>query len=473
MDTDAWIVEAASTSVTVAIGSARRGIRVGMAKILRRLHLLLAFWVLAAGSAMAEDLLQAYQQAFATTPALVQAQDELQAQMQDRPMARAALLPHIGIGANIGENTANITGFGSPIATNYLSNGYSVSLIQPVFNGQVWTAFKQADSHIQASTAALAYAEEQLALQVAQCYFGILEAQAQERVAENQKKLMADIYKQTEAYLQVGTGDIIAMQEARARLDSAEASLIKANNAVTVAERKLQRLTHSPVDILDDVGHFEVRGPYPDDMQAWVNDALKNHPLIQQAEAQLRTARQQIEYNRRARWPVVNLQAVAQHSLGTLLPGLDMNQAGVSLNLNAPLYEGGLISASVQQAEAQSRASADHLADVRDQVTLDSQTTFLNLKDSVARLQAAKEALASAQVSLDGTRKGYEVGTRSIIDLLTTITDYIRAEQDYNAALYNQVVARVQLKAATGILNQTDMESINALLNKNSGSQSP
>ncbi|WP_158007110.1 TolC family protein, partial [Acidithiobacillus caldus] len=62
------------------------------------------------------------------------------------------------------------------------------------------------------------------------------------------------------------------------------------------------------------------------------------------------------------------------------------------------------------------------------------------------------------------TRKGYEVGTRSIIDLLQTATDYIRAEQDYNVALYNQVLARVQLKAAAGQLDLQDLQAVNGLL---------
>lgn len=430
---------------------------------------LLACLSLAASSAGAEDLLQAYRQAFATAPALAQSRDDLQAQMQDKPLAQSAFLPHLSVGANIGENTANITGFGSPISTNYLSNGYSVSLIQPLFNGQSWTALKQADSHIQVSTAALAYAEEQLALQVAQAYFGILQAEAQKRVAEKQLALLQSITRQTEVNLQVGTGDIVAQQEARARRDAANASLIQARNAVTVARRKLQRLTHAPVEALNDLGHVDAMGPHPDDMESWVASALHNHPLIREAEAQQKIAQQQVEYSRRARWPVVNLTGIAQHSLGTPFPGLNMNQAGVSLNLNAPLYEGGLISATEQQAQAQALSSADHLNDVRDQITLDSQTTFLNLKDSVAEFLAAKVSLASAKVSLDSTRKGYELGTRSIIDLLSTATDYIRAEQDYNVALYNQILARVALKAATGLLDQTDMASINALLDKHGG----
>jgi len=431
-----------------------------------RLCLLLSLTALLAGPAMADNLLEAYEQAFATDPALAQARAQLQAEMQGKPLARSALLPHLGAAASVGDNTARITGFGAPISTGYLSNSYSVSLTQAVFNGQAFTALKQADSRIQASEAALAYTEQQLALQVTTAYFNVLQAQAQDRVAEKQEKLLDSIYRQTQANLQVGTGDIIAVREAQARLDAAKADVIKARNAVAVAQRSLQRLTHHPVGILEDLGRFEAMGPQPDQTQPWVDMALKSQPLLHQAEAQLRTAQEQVEYNRRERWPKINLQGIASHTLGSPFPGVDFNQIGASLNLSMPLYEGGSISAAVQQSQAQAQASVDNLANLRDEVTLNTQTAFLNLQDSVAQLHAAKETVASAKVSLEGTRKGYEVGTRSIIDLLNTATDYIRAEQDYNVALYNQVVARVQLKAAAGVLTAADLESINALLSK-------
>ncbi|MHB1532180.1 TolC family outer membrane protein [Acidithiobacillus sp.] len=428
--------------------------------------LLLPLTALFAGPAAADNLLEAYQQAFATDPALAQARAQLQAELQGKPLARSALLPHLGVAASVGENAARITGFGTPIATSYLSNSYSVSLTQAVFNGQAFTALKQADSRIQASEAVVAYTEQQLALQVSTAYFNVLQAQAQAQVAEKQEKLLDSIYRQTDANLKVGTGDIVAVREAQARLDAAKADVIKARNAVAVAQLSLQRLTHHPVGILEDLGHFEAMGPRPDQTQPWVNMALKSQPLLHQAEAQLHTAQEQVEYNRRERWPKINLQGIASHTLGSPFPGVDFNQIGASLNLSMPIYEGGSISASVQQSQAQAQASVDHLANLRDEVTLNTQTAFLNLQDSVAQLRAAKETVASAKVSLEGTRKGYEVGTRSIIDLLNTATDYIRAEQDYNVALYRQVVARVQLKAAAGVLTAADLESINALLNK-------
>ncbi len=413
----------------------------------------------------ADNLLETYRQSFATDPSLAQARASLDADMQYRPLARSALLPHMGLATGFGENTANITGLGNPISQNYPSNNFSVNLTQTVFNGQAWTVLAQADNRIQASEAALVYAEQQLALKVSTAYFGVLQAEAQERVAVEQEKLLDNINQQPKATMEGATGDIIADHEAQARLDAARSDLIKAHNAVTVARRTLQRLTHQPVGRLEDLGRFEAMPPQPARSEPWVETALANQPLIHQNEAQLRIAQEQVEFNRRARWPVVNLQGISQHSLGSPFPNLDINQKGASLNLSMPIFDGGQISASVDQAQAQARASLQALAGLRDEVTLDTQTAFLNLLDSVAQLQAAEVAATSAKVSLEGTRTGFEVGTRSIIDLLNVATDFIRAQQNYNVALYAHVVARVNLKAAAGILTVADLESINTLLN--------
>jgi len=425
---------------------------------------------LGSSSVYAEDLLSAYEQAYRTDPALAEARAQLQATLQDKPAARAALLPHLGLGASVGYNTGTFSGFaGLDLSKAYLSDSYSVTLTQSVFDGQSYVALRQADSRIEAQTAALLYTQQQLALRVATAYFKVLEAQSQERIAERQRRLLESIYRQTEAALRVGTGDIIAVREAEARLDAARSDRIRARNAVSVAERGLERLTHAPVGHLEDLRPFTAEGPKPDDMNAWVQAAIRDQPLMHEAEAQLRTAQEAVQYQQRARWPKVDLQGIAQHVHGNPFPGFNENQAGVSLNLSMPIYRGGSISSGVQKAQALSVAQVDHVGSVRDQVRLDTQTAFLNLKDSVAQLASAKAAVESAKISLEGTRKGYEVGTRSIIDLLQTATDYIRAEQDYNVALYNQVLARVQLKAAAGQLDLADLSAVNGLLGGGAG----
>ncbi len=421
-----------------------------------------------ANATRAEDLQQAYQQAAAASPLIARARAQLDAELAGRPLARAALLPHIVAGASGGMNTAHVTGFGAqPLSTGYHSDVFSASLTESLFNGQAFTAMKQADSRIRASEAALAYAEQAVALEVTQAYFGVLQAEANQRVAQQQMDLLQSIDKQTRTSLQVGSGDIISVQEVQAQLDAAKADLIMANNAVTVTKNQLERLTRGSVGTLQDITTLEPTGPQPDTLEPWIASALKNQPLLQQAQAAMEVSEQQVQYAKRARWPTLTLSGIGQHSAGALIPPLAIDQIGGSLNLSIPIYEGGSTRAGIHQAEALSRASRANVDTLQDQIKLDTQTAFHDLEDSVAQFQATQQSVDSAKVSMEGTRKGYEIGSRSIIDLLRATTNYAAAQRNHYLALYTQLVTRTQLKAAAGVLTPADIEAINTLLDSN------
>jgi outer membrane protein len=420
---------------------------------------------LAGASARAQDLQTAYRQAVATSPVIIQARAQLDAEQASRPLARAALLPHVAALAGGGMNTARVTGFGStPISTGYHSDIFSASLTQSIFDGQAFAALKQTDSRIQASQAALAAAEQSLALDVTQMYFGVLQAQANERVAQQQVELLQTIADQTRASLQVGTGDIITAQEAQAQLDAAKADLIVAHNSVAISKARLERLTHLPAGTLEDVTVLQAVGPKPDELEPWLEAALKNQPLLRQARAVLETSEAQVQFEKRAGWPTLTLNGISQHAAGTLIPPVAINQIGASLSLSIPVFEGGTARAKTRQAAALSSASRAQVLTLEDQIRLDTQTAFLTLQNSVARFEAAQQSAASAKLSMEGTRKGYEIGTRSIIDLLTATTNHAVAQRNYYLALYTNLVARIQLKAAAGVLTPLDIDSINSML---------
>lgn len=432
------------------------------------LFLVLGYVILSAVPSMADDLQTAYRQAASTSPVIAQARAQLDADLAGKPLARAALLPHINAVTSGGINTAHLTGFGAqPISTGYHSDVFSASLTESIFNGQAFTVMKQADIRIRASEAALAYAQQIVALEVTQAYFSVLQAQANERVAQQQMDLLQSIDDQTNASLHIGTGDIISVQEVQAQLDAAKADLIAAKNAIAISQNQLERLTHHPVGKLRDVTTLQAIGPQPDTLNAWLAAALNNQPLLQQAKETLNVSEQQVQFAKRARWPTLTLSGVGQHAAGTLIPPLTINQIGGSLNLSIPIYEGGSTRAGIHQAEALSKASRANVTNIQDQITLDTQTAFLDLQNSVAQFQATQQSVSSAKVSLDGTRKGYEIGSRSIIDLLTATTNYASAQRNYYLALYTQLVARAQLKAAAGVLTPLDIEAINTLLYSN------
>ncbi len=413
----------------------------------------------------AEDLLSVYEQAVKTDPLLAAAEARLEAYKAARPLARSALLPNLTVGAGVARRRTHIMGFEKAASKEcYWGNQYSVTLKQPIFDGQAYAKLKVAQAGIMAGKAALISARQDLILRVTRAYFGVLKAEAKARVTKSEQDFLKRILDQTQAFLKVGTGDITAVQEAQARVDMAEAELIKADNAVRVSRRRLELITHEPVGSVSDVGPFLPKGPNPDKMDLWVQSALLNQPLLEQARKKLEMAKDRVKVARRERWPRLDMQAEAGYLKGSFVPEVKRRDMEAGLVLSFPLYLGGSIGAKTRQAEAESLVTQHQLERLRDQVKLDTESAFLNLRESVAQLNAAIQAVNSAKISMKSTNKGYLLGTRTVIDTLDTTQNYRDARLRYLSALYDHLVARVELKGAAGILSVQDIMAINSLL---------
>jgi outer membrane protein len=434
-----------------------------------------AFFILfvTASVASTEEFSTVYLQAAATSPTLARARSLLKADEATLAVAKSNLLPHLSAAAGVGGQNLDMKGFGQSfdlplpsIEDTYHDAAYSVSLTQPIIDGQAWVGVRQANSLIRSGQAAVLAAEQDLIAEVADAYFGVLKAEAEERVSRNHKELLRTVLNQTEAFLKVGSGDIIAVQEAKAGLDGAEAALIRSRNAVIISRQRLERLTHQSIGRLVDLGPLTPEGPNPNVVGPWLDTARENQPLLNQARQQFDVALDEVEIQRRAHWPKLHLGAGYSYDKGSFLPTLEANRARIGLNVSVPLYEGGQISAKTRRAAAQAKASEYRLKDLEDQVVLDTQNAFSGLQNSVPEFLAAQQAVASNLTSLEATRKGYEIGSRSVVDLLKVANDYEVAQRNYYLALYSQVVSRIRLKAAVGILSEEDVKAVNALLRK-------
>jgi len=396
---------------------------------------------------------------------LAEARALLRADQALRPLARSGLMPRLQVAAGVSRNEADIEGFGTQdLQEAYRGENYSVTLRQPLFDGQAWTALRAADSRIRGSEAALLAAEQDLILDVARAYFGSLGSGAAERVARGQRDLLRNIFRQTEAFLKAGTGDIIALHEAKARLDAAEADLIQAENADRMSTHQLQRLLHRPPKELDDLGTVQALGPEPSTVEPWVEAAMENQPILIGAREQMRAAEDDVEIARRARWPNLEIESGYMYDKGGFLPDLRRREARIGIVFSMPIYQGGEISARVRQAEAWSEASRNRLDGLRDRIRLETEDAFLLLQDSVARLDAARQTINSAGTALYATQDGYALGTRSLIDLMNAVQAHAAAQRSLFQARYDHVVARLGLKAAAGILCLGDLEDVNVLL---------
>ncbi len=424
-----------------------------------------ALIVLACGTVQATDLLTVYRQAEASSPLIAQAQARLQAEQFGSDIARSALAPRLTAAGSVSQSNLELTGFGSAtIDETYEPFGYSVTLTQPLINGTAWSALQASRSKAKSVEATLLAIQQDLILQTADAYFAVLRAEALERTVLSRQTLLQKISDRAESERHAGTGDIIAVEEARARLDGVLADRLSARNRVQLARRALERLTHQPTDALADLETLEAQGPIPNRVGDWVQSAEANQPVLEQARQELEASRYRIAAASRGRWPVISLNAQYNRADGSLAPAIDRRESWVGVSAVWPLFQGGEIRASRARAEALERANQYGLEALEDNVRLDTQRAFLNLENSVSQLTATQRALESSSTALKATQKGYEIGARSVVEVLDSEQRYANADSDYTVALYNQLLARLQLKTSAGVLSENDVSAINTFL---------
>ncbi|MEK8088698.1 TolC family outer membrane protein [Thermithiobacillus plumbiphilus] len=428
---------------------------------------LFAILVGASQPVAADDLLQIYEQAAARDPVVSQARAQLTASRENLPIARSALLPNVAANAQISRHRLELNGLG-PLgpagAMWYTDRSYSVSLAQPLFNGRTWPALRAAKAQISAAEANLIAARQNLIVRTTNAYFGVLNAIRGERIAQSELERLQALQQQAEAFLKAGTGEIIALREAQSRVAGARAALINAQSQHRIADQTLQRLTGTPANTIADLGNFEPQDPEPASIQPWIESAESSQPTLKAAREQLQAAREQIEVISRERWPTLSLNGGYSYDEGGFTGTMTTKDTFVGLQASIPLYEGGQIAARTRQARAQAEASRFALQDLNDDVRLSTETAFLQLQDSAARLRALQEQVQSARTSLEATRKGREIGTRTNIDVLNAVQILASAERQLNDAQYNHILARVRLKQVAGVLSEADIRSLNAML---------
>ncbi|MGB0722384.1 MAG: TolC family outer membrane protein [Gammaproteobacteria bacterium] len=407
----------------------------------------------------AQNLLTTYEQAAASDPELRAAQASLQATRQNRPQARAALLPQISGSANITHNDTDNSG-------SFDSHGYSVSLSQSIYSYKNYASLHQVDAAIEQAVAEYDSTEQNLITRVASAYFDVLRAVDDLDFAVAEKKAISRQLEQATKRYEVGLIAITDVHEAQARYDLAVATEITAQNAVDSARAALRQITGVAPDALAPLGDgLALTRPEPAQLDHWTNIALDGNLSVKALEAAVEAARKSIEVEKADYLPSVAL--VGSHSYsdsnGGLRPGNSTDNS-IGVQLTVPIYEGGLRGAQVSQAEYNLVAAEENYEKQRREVVRGTTDAYRGVLANVARVKALKQALVSNESALKATQAGFNVGTRTIVDVLNAQSNLHSAERDYKGSRYDYVLSLLQLKQATGSLSIDDIKTVNGWL---------
>src|ERR1700720_508531 len=379
---------------------------------------LLAF----SGTAPAKDLVGVFEDAVHNDPVIRQADANRLAAREARPQAWAAVLPQLNgtAGAsgdhNAGEQPFFCTGpNGTPLVTSApavldtTTKTWAVNLRQNLFSWSNWMALKAAGREVAQAEATYQAAEQQLILRVAQAYFNVLAAEDGLEAQQASLDAIARQLDQTVKRYNVGLIAITDVQEAKAARDTAAAAVIAAKRTLATSEDQLQEITGQKYDRLSKPGgDMPLKSPEPADETRWVNISLEQNLSL--------------------------------------------------------IFSGGFTQSKVRQTQYLWIAAKEAVVQSSRATERQARDAYLGVISGIARVQALRQALESSQTALKATEAGYEVGTRTAVDVLNSRKTLVQAKTDYSGSRYDYIVSVLQLRLAAGNLDRPQLTEINGYL---------
>lgn len=418
----------------------------------------------------ATDLLGALAAAEDMDPFYREAQTNALAVAEGVPQARADVwLPRLSFSAAATRQRQDITlegGFGAGGVFTFPTYRYQISLEQPVYHHDRIIALKQADARVRQAQVEVIVAQQEMMLRVAERYFDVLAAQDNLDFAIAEKESLKSQLEQAEQRFEVGLIAITDVQEAQAGFDRAQASEIEARNQVENAHEALREVTGAYHDDLAELGDtMPLLVPEPQNLDAWTQTALSNNLQLSAALIETDVAKKEIRRQFAQHLPTVDI--VGGHGFneqGGRFGSSQVETTDIGVELNVPIFSGGRTIAQTREAEHLHAAALERLEQARRAVQRDTRQSYLGVASQISAVRALQQAVISSRTALESTRAGFEVGTRTAIDVIGAERGLSQAQRDLARARYDYIIETLRLKKAAGSLQPDDLAAANGWL---------
>ncbi len=453
-----------------------------MMKKINKINILLlvlgAFSV--SGPAQAASLLEIYQRALQGDPRIHEAEARRLAALEAKPLARGVLLPQITATGDWSETDVAGTSFSIinnltvPFNQNSTSTNWGVSLRQTLFRWDQIVNLKRADKTVAKAEAVREAAQQDLIVRVAQRYFDVLAAEDRLTSINADRAAIARQLDQAKQRFEVGLIAITDVQESQAAFDQSVANAIGAKRSLATAREFLREITGEYVSALDAPDDdFPLLDPEPNNATSWVDLSLAQNLNLVASRLDERLARDEISFRRNGRYPSIDLVVSTGENKSkgdAIANGFPSSfddtttQDRVLVQLSVPLFSGGATSSRVREAIYLHRATREQLHRVTRETERQARDAYLGVLSEISRVRALKQAVASSRTALEATQAGYEVGTRTIVEVLNSQFALYAAITNYYQSRYDYIMNALRLKQAAGTLQVQDLEQIDQWL---------
>jgi outer membrane protein len=419
--------------------------------------------------ANAEDLLSVYQQAQKSDPVVLKAHAQYKSAQEGIEQARAILYPQINAFGSYTESESDkdSSTLGN-LKTESEDTSYGVSLNMQLYHHSSWLRLDNAKKSAHRSDVSYQSAKQNLIVRVTGAYFDVLSAKDDLDFAKAEKAAIERQLEQTKQRYSVGLTAITDVHEAQAQYDNAVTSEIRAENSVYTAEEALRVITNIyPRDLkVLNTERFSTSRPTPDSANEWQQTAeAKNLDLISQ-KIGVDIAKENINIATAGHYPTLDLngrytESDSENLLSDPTSTLEGDSQSIGITLTVPIYSGGATSSAVRQAQSNYVSASQDLAQTHRNVVRNTRNAYNTVIAAVSAIKALGQSVISAESALKATEAGFEVGTRTIVDVLDSTRNLYNAKRNLSSTRYGYVQSVLALKQSGGTITEQDLININ------------
>jgi outer membrane protein/protease secretion system outer membrane protein len=426
-----------------------------------------------AGSAWSLDLAEAYRLAQERDATIRTSRAAADAGRERLPQARAQLLPNVSISSSRFKNNLDTTapGFTGALSTTrerYESDNDTLTIRQPLYRKALWAQYNQAEASVADVNAQLERDEQSLVMRVTQAYFEALLAEDQLTLISLQKQTYTTQVDAARKLFSGGAGTRTDIDEAQSRLDMTIAQELEARQNVDLARRQLQVLINQPVTQLAkvDIAKLRLTEPLPSTPEEWTASAEAASPELASLRAQADAARADVEKAKAGHYPTIDLIAHASRSNSENVTRLNTRfiQKQLGVQMTVPIFQGGYVNSQVREALAILERSENRYDELRRDLGVRVHREFKGVSEGVLKVRALEQAVRSSEQLAVSSRRSFEAGARTRIDILNAEQQAGQARRDLSQARLAYLLSRVRLKALAGGLKGDNIQEVNAWL---------
>ena len=401
------------------------------------------------------SLRQALRNTYDANPEINRARSDLRALDEDVAIAKSGNRPVIVARTSTRIESVRSENIGGSAANDFSDNStptrFSIGVRQNLFNGfQTRNATREAEASVRAGREQLRNTQQGVLFEAIRAFLDVQLGRELVALARADIRFLEKLVSDSTARLDFGEGTRTDINQAEARLAEARAALAVAQADLAASEASFRRITGlAPARFTLDV---DAERMLPRSLTDAVTLGQRNHPQIVGAVHAADAANFNVKEAEGRLLPGVSLDG----ELGTTIDGGDSgraDRASIGINVEIPIYQGGLPSAQVRQAKEQLGSARISIDIARDQIRDQVVQAWTRYRSELAAIEAARAGIAAAEEAVAGVLEEQAVGQRTTLDVLQTQRDLVDAQVTLARATRNRRLAAFAVLRATGELD--------------------